>query len=160
MAEANQQQKIISSSKRRHMLTADLDEGVLAYLIERTKARSNLFPPGGTKPGPPAATRSELTRAHYLASWHFSDVARCLRLVCYLGKSGHAPPSPFRSCSAPIDAAESCQAGRGSCLKPAIADLCLRGSERLLTQERIGAAYNARMGLKRGSPNLSEVTLG
>jgi hypothetical protein len=35
---------------------------------------------------------------------HFSDLARCLRLVCYLGKSGHAPPSPIRSFSAPIDA--------------------------------------------------------
>jgi putative SOS response-associated peptidase YedK len=28
-----------------------------------------------------------------------------VRLVCYLGKSGHAPPSPIRSFSAPIDAA-------------------------------------------------------
>jgi len=51
------------------------------------------------------------------SAWHFSDLARCLRLVCYLGKSGNAPPSPIRSFSAPIDAAVSYQAGSGFCLK-------------------------------------------
>ena len=56
-------------------------------------------------------------RASGLVLWHFSDLARCVRLVCYLGNSGHAPPSPIRSFSAPIDAAVSCHDGRGSCLK-------------------------------------------
>ncbi len=46
MAVADQQQKIIKLLETAHMLATDLDEGTLAYLIERAidEARSGLFP--------------------------------------------------------------------------------------------------------------------
>ena len=46
MAEADQQQKIISLLETAHVLAVDLDEGTLSYLIERAldEARAIQFP--------------------------------------------------------------------------------------------------------------------
>jgi hypothetical protein len=47
MAEKDQQEKIIKLLETAHMLANDLQEGTLAYLIERAidEARSGMFPP-------------------------------------------------------------------------------------------------------------------